>query len=177
MIKLKLTAAEETVRAKTIQAIKQKIDRKTAEIVSETDKRTIIYALWSLAGIFLIFINFPKPVFHVVSFIMILVVGYFLVGFIRSLKKIFSFINSFDQEIKKIVKKEVQDNVGDSLKNKIGLRLSGLNHADIENLCISYFVRELAKRFKKYKQLILIRLVAYTIAVLFFKEVLFNILV
>ena len=176
MIKLTLTAAEETVRAKTIKAIKEKIDQKTTEIVSETDKRTVVYALWSLAGIFLISINFPKPVFHIFSFIMILVVGYFLVGFIRSLKKFFSFINSFDQEIKKIVKKEVQDSVGDSLKNKVGLRLSGLNHADIENLCISYFVRELAKRFKKYKQHILIRLVAYTIAVLLFKEVLFNIL-
>ena len=150
--------------------------KKTAEIVSEINKKTTLYALWSLAGLFLIFINFPKLVFYIFSFVMILFVGYFLAGFFQSLKNILDFVDGFDQEIKKIVKKEIKLAVGDSLKNKAGLWLSGLNQNDIENLCISYFIIELVRRVRKYKRYILIRIAAYTIAVLLFKEVLFNLL-
>ena len=174
MIGLKLKPAEKIIHKKVINAIKKKVDQKTAEIVNEVNKKTIIYALWSLAGLFLIFFNLPKIIFYICSFVMILVVAYFLVGFIQSLKKALSFINDFELEIKKIVKKEIKSNTEDSVKNKVGLLLSGLNQKDIENLCIAYFVRELVRKFKKYKRYIFIRLIAYTIAVLLFKEILFR---
>ncbi|MCY4512474.1 MAG: hypothetical protein OXB86_02155 [Bdellovibrionales bacterium] len=178
---------KEKVRKKVITGVKKKIDQKIPEIVKETDKKTILYALWSLAGLLLISINFPKAVFYVFSFLMILTAVYFLVGFIQSLRKFFSFINNFDQEIKKIVEKRIElveensDKDETDLWNKIkktakkaALRFSGYDQKDIEDLCIAYFVRELAKRFKKYKRYILIKVVAYTIAVLLFKEVLFS---
>ena len=73
-----------------------------------------------------------------------------------------------------MVKKEIQNNMKNSISKKVGFFMSGLNQTDIENRCISSFIRELMSRFKKYKQYILIRVTAYTIAVLLFKEVLFS---
>lgn len=156
--------------------VKKEIDQQMPEIIKEMDKKTRLYALWSLAGILLISINFPKAVFYALSFLMVLAAVYFLMGFIRSLRKLFSFIDSFEKEIKKIVKPKIELAVRGSFKSQSGLNLSGYDQKDIENLCIAYFVRELAKRFKKYKQYILTRVAAYTVAVLLFKEVLFNLL-
>ena len=106
---------------------------------------------------------------------MILFAIYFLSGFFQLLKKIIVFINNFDKEIEKLVKKEVETAKEVSL-NKITLWLSGQSQKDIENFCISYFVRESTRQFKKHKQLILARVAAYTVAVLLFKEILFRIL-
>ena len=158
------------------KSIKERIDQKTNNIVNEINKRTIVYALWSLAGILLIAINLPKILFYAFSFAMILFAVYFIAGFLQSLKQIIAFINNFDQEVETLVKKEIEAVLGDSLKNKLGFQLSGQSHKDIENFCISCFIRELAGRFKKHKRDILTRVAAYTVAVLLFKEVLFNIL-
>ena len=175
-ISIKLKPAEKAVHEKIHKSIKERIDQKTNNIVNEINKRTIVYALWSLAGILLIAISLPKILFYIFSFAMILFAVYFIAGFLQSLKQVFTFINSFDQEIEILVKKEIKTALGDSLKNKLGFQLSGQSYKDIENLCISYFVRELARRFKKHKRDILTRVAAYTVAVLLFKEVLFNIL-
>lgn len=176
MIKLTFTKAEKEAHKKILDSIKRKIDQKTLEFDSEIKKKTIIYALWSLGGILLIFISLPKPVFFIFSFAMILFAGYFFWQFLQSLKTILQFIDNFDQEITKLVEKEVKAIKEDSLKNKVGLMLSGLSHKNIEDLSISYFMRELAHRLKKHKKAILLRVAAYTIAVLLFKEILFNIL-
>ena len=176
MIKLTFTKAEKEAHKKILEAIKKKIDRQTVEVVSEIRKKTIIYALWSLGGILLIVISFPKPIFFIFSFVMTLFAGYFFWQFLLSLKTILKFIDNFNQEITNLVEKEIKAIKEDSLKNKVGLMLSGLSHKNIEDLSISYFMRELVHRLKKHKQAILLRIAAYTIAVLLFKEILFNIL-
>ena len=175
VIKLK-NPAKEAVHKKIHKSVKEIIDQKTSDIVNEINKRTIVYALWSLAGILLIAINLPKILFYILSSVMIVFVIYFMMEALRPLKKTIAFIDNFDQEIERFIKQKIQTNIGDSLHNQIGLKLSGQSSKDIENICISYFIRELARRFKKHKRDILTRVAAYTVAVLLFKEVLFNIL-
>ncbi|MCZ0931798.1 MAG: hypothetical protein OXJ52_01425 [Oligoflexia bacterium] len=173
---IKLTQAEQAVHQKIDNSIKKKMDQKIAEIISEINKKTIFYALWSLAGIFLIFISLPRIIFYIFSLLMILAVFYFLIEFFKLLKKTLFFINNFEREIQKIVKKEIQSSIKNSISKKIGFFMSGLNQIDIENRCISSFIRELIRHLKKYKLAILIRVFAYTTAVSLFQKVLFSML-
>ena len=162
---------EETIKKRVITATKKKIDQVIIKIIHELNKKTVIYAVWSLVGILLMILHPPKTVFVVLSFIIISFAVYLIIQSIKSLKLIVSFINHFDEEVKKRVEKEIQSQTEESLKNKLGLWLSGFNSKDIENLFISYAIRELARRFKKHKRIILSRIAAYTTAVLLFKEV------
>ena len=173
---IKLTITEKAVKEKATRSVKKEIDQHIVKIVDEVNKKTVIYALWSLAGILLITIQFPKPVFYIASVVMTLFVLYFLGEFVLSLKKIIAFINDFDGKLKQIVEQEIQKYKEESVKNKLGLLLSGQSHEDIENFCISYSVRELSHRFKQHKWSILVRITAYTIAILLFKEILFILL-
>ncbi len=173
---IKLTITEKTVDKKIIDGIKKKIDQKTTEVVNEANKKTIVYASWSLAGILLMLLQLPKILFYILSFAMIGFAFYLLFKFFKSMMTVLNFISDFDEEIKKFVSIEIKKATEESLKSKIGLKLSGRNNTDIENLCISHFIRELARRFKKHKWIIMVRVIAYTVAVLLFKEILFKIL-
>ena len=92
---IKLTKAEQIIHQKIDNSIKKKVDQKVIEIIQEINKKTIFYALWSLAGIFLLSIQIPTVIFYIFSFLMILAVLYFLTGFITSLKKTLFFYKQF----------------------------------------------------------------------------------
>ena len=177
MIKLTLTKAEKEAQDRILNSIKKKMDQETIKFDSEIKKKTSYYVLWSIGGILLIIIPLPKVLSFIFSFAMIWFMIHLLRDFLRLLKKVLPFINDFDQEIKKLVEKEIRVVKEDSLKTKLGLMLSGLNQKDIEDLSISYFVRELIHRLKKYKKAILVRIIAYIVAVLLFREVLFSLLI
>ena len=174
---IKLTITEKAVKEKVILSVNEKIDRHIVKIINEVNKKTVFYALWSLAAIPLVLIKLPKIVFYIASSVMIVIVLYLLREFVQSLKKILVFINDFDQKIKQFVEQEINKSRGESVKNKLGLWLSGQKHKDIEDFCISYSVRELARRFNQHKRSILVRITAYTIAILLLKEILFRIFI
>ena len=177
MFKLKI--AESAVKKEIANQIEILIDKKITEIINEVNKKTIIYVIWSICGITLIFtdLNLPRTVFYIVFSIMMLVIGNLLGEFIKSLNTFFIFINNFNSEIKRIVKKEIKQTEKQSVLNQIGLWLSGQSNTDIENFCISYSIRELAKRFSKKKRVIVIRIVVYTIVVILFREIFSDILI
>ena len=164
---------KKTVKERAIKATKQKINQQITKVIRELNKKTSLYALWSLTGILLMILQPPKTIFVILSSVMILSALYLVSQSIKPLKTILHFINNFDREVKKGVEKEIKKHTEKSLKKKLGLWLSGQSHKDIEDLFISHSVRELVHRLKKHKWLILVRITAYTTAVLLFKKVLF----
>ena len=171
---IKLTLTEKAIKEKVIFSVNKKIDQQVEKIVNEVNKKTVIYTVWSLSAILMLVIKFPKIVFYIASVIMVLVIFYFMVEFFQSLKKVLIFINDFDHKIKRSVEQEIKQSMEGSVKNKLGLWLSGQNQKDIEDFCISYSVRELARRFNQHKRSILVRITTYTITVLLLKEILFK---
>ena len=174
MLKPKIT--EKSVKEKVINSTKKKIDQQIRKIVQEIKKKTIMYILWSLAGILLMTFSLPKTTFFIFSSAMVLFVLYLWARLIQPFKITLHFINNFDKEIEKSMEEEIKKQKEESLKNKIGLWLSGQSHRDIEDLVISYSVRELSRQFKEHKWIIVIRIGAYTISVLLFSKILFYML-
>ena len=170
MFKFVLTEAEKKVKSNIRNFVKETIDQYSLHIEKEIKKKTIFYTLWSVAGVALLFFNFPKTVFYILSFCMVLFVVYINRDFVKSLRKTFDFINHFDREVKKLIATKITEIEDQSLGKKIGLWLSGKNNRDIEDLAISYFVRSLIQWIKKNKWPLVIRIVTYTVAVLLFKE-------
>ena len=168
----KLTIAENAVKEKVIHSVKKEIDQQITKITHEINKKTILYLLGSFAGILLL-IPFPKIVFYVASFVMIALALYLMTGFIQNINRIRVFLNDFEQNIKKTVEREINKQKEESVKNKLGLWLSGHSYQDIENLCISYSVRESIQKFNQHKWKIVVRIVFYIIACYLFNKVLF----
>ena len=173
---IKIPMAEKAVEKELKSIIKKKVQEDIDKIRRDVTQKTIFYALWSFVGIILLSFSFVKPLFYVASGLMIICTFYFLWQFLQVLKKVNLSIDNFDKEIKKIVKTDIQSVKKDSITKRMALYLSGKSDEDIENICIAYFVREVAKWIKTHKSFIVIRLVAYTVAVLLFKEILVKIL-
>ncbi len=169
----KVTLAENAVKEKTLNSVKQKIEREMSKNADMVYKKTAFYVSWSLAGILLLVAPLPKTVFYVAFVGMMAWAIFLMAGFYQQMKKFLIFINHFDQRIKQMVEKEINTQREKSVKNKIGLWLSGQSRQDIENLCISYSVRQFIRHFNQHKRSILARITAYTIAALLFKEALF----
>ena len=172
-----MTRAEKELKNHILDFVKQSIDQYSLCIEQDIKKKTIFYILWSLVGLLLLFFNFPKMIFWTLCVGMILSFAYINRNFIKSLKKILKFMDQFDETIKELVSQKIKTIEDQSVKNKIGLWLSGQNNKDIEDFCISYFIRELVQRFKMYKQDLLIRMVFYVIAVLLFREIFFSLFI
>ena len=176
MPKLVFPVAEKQVKKELISSIEEKIDEYTAKISRDMTQKTTLYALWSLIGIFLLSFPLFNPLFYLISFLMIGFAFYFLLQFLKTLKKVYLFIDHFDKNISDLIETKLQSVKRDPIK-KTGLLLSGYSNKEaIENFCISYFVRSLVKRIKARKGHVIVRLTAYTVAVLLFKEILVKIL-
>lgn len=173
---IKLPFAEEQINKKIKENIKKQVEKEINKIFREIDKRTIIYFVLSIAGLFLIFAPLPSFVFYSLFFVIMLVVFYLLTGIIKSVKKFSGFINNFDTTIETVVKNKIEKEKKESLKNRIGFQLSGHDNESIANLLISYSIKELVYKFKEKKKSIVTRIAAYTIIVLLFKEVFTKIL-
>ena len=156
---------------KKINSHVQKIfDTQIAKITDEIERKTIIYSALSLLGIFLILTNLPKPIFYTMLFIIICTAGWLVIDFIQSLRTWLKFLDNFERNIKKWIKQGV-DKQEESIIHNVGLWLSGRSNQDIENIAIAYFVKQLIRWFRKNKTFIIVRAVAYTIAVILFKEI------
>ena len=176
MPKIVVPIAEKKVKQEIISSIEETMDEYTVKISREMTQKTTLYALWSVVGIFLLCVPLFKSLFYVISFLMIGFAFYFLAQFFNTLRKIYLFIDHFDKNISDLIETKLQSVQGDGIK-KTGLLLSGYNNKEaIENFCISYFVRSLIKRIKTRKAHVIVRLTAYTVAVLLFKEILVKIL-
>ena len=171
---IKLPLAEEQVNKKIKSEIKEHTQKETDKIIREINRKTIIYFVLSITGLFLIFVPLPPFIFYSLVFITILITVYLIKEFIKAIKKIFDFINSFDTKIKAIVENKIEKEKEQSLKNRIGFQLSGHDTKSLENLFISYSVRELVYQFKKKKQFIVTRIVAYIVAAFLFHQIFIN---
>ena len=173
---IKLTIAEKALKKRIFHSVKETIDQYSRQMTKKIEKKTILYSLWSFAGLFLILVDFPKIAFYILSFFMILFVLYIAIDFIQSLIKTLKFINHFDENMEKLVEKKIENVKDQSIKNKIFLWVSGQNNKDIEDFYISYFVREMARQFIKYKKSLVVRMITFTVVVFLFREILFRIL-
>ena len=167
---------EEQINKKIKANIKEQIKKEIDTIDREIKKKTIVYSILSVVGLFLILVPLPSFFFYSLFFVMISIIFYLLAGIIKSIRKIFDFINNFDAKIKTIVENKIEKEKKQSLKNRIGFQLSGHDNESIANLLISYSVRELVYRLKKDKKSIVTRIIAYTVIVLLFKEIFTKIL-
>lgn len=173
---IKLPAAEEQINKKIKNSVKEKIKKEVDIIIREINKKTVIYSVLSVVGLFLIFIPVPEFILYILFFMMTPFIFYLLVEFIKSIKKIFNFIDNFDKRLKTIVENIIKKERPKSLKSLIGFQLSGHDKKSITNLVISYSVKELIYKLKKKKKIIFIRIAAYTVIVLLFKEIFIGIL-
>ena len=173
---IKLSLAEKQINKKIKSAVKEQTKKEIDKIVREIHRKTIAYSVLSVVGLFLIFVPLPQFVLYSLFFAMVPVIFYLLTGFVKSIRKFFDFINNFDEKIKDIVENRIEKERKQSFKSRIGFQLSGHDNESIANLLISYSVRESIYQFKKEKKFIVIRITAYTVIFLLFKEIFTNIL-
>lgn len=173
---IKLPLAEEQINKKIKSGVKEQIKKEIDTIVREINRKTIVYSILSAVGLFLVFAPLPQFVLYSLFFAMMPVIVYLLAEFIKSIRKFFDFIDNFDVKIKAIVESKIKKEKGTSLKSRIGFQLSGHDTESMANYLISCSVRELIYRFKEKKKFVVMRITAYTVIVLLFKEIFTNIL-
>ncbi len=160
--------------------IKARVTKRVKQICVQFEKdlnqKTIFYIVWSLMGILLLNVSFPKPVYYSSLSLMTIIFLYIVIISFKPLKKFLSFINNFESNIRKIVQTEIQSATQESWITNIGFWLSSRNQKDCENLAIAFSVRELLKLMKKYKIILGIRIFAYIVALFLLREVLIHII-
>ena len=162
------------------QQLKKHIDKyihkELTYIKQEINHKTVIYIIWSSAGILLMNLSFQKTVYYLLSFIMALTLIYIMATSYKSLWRLWSLLDTFEENIRQFLTKKLEKAKQDSLKTQIGLWLSGRQYKDFEDFFISHIVKSLLRLIKNYKRIIFIRVLAYVIAILLFKEVFENII-
>lgn len=180
---IKLNPTEKFIKEEAIRLVNEWLDQQFKEIDSKIHEKTIIYFVWSVFALLLLFIPLSQAIFYVCSLILVLFFLYFIWKFFKLLTKIIRLVITFESKIKQIVKKGLEKEQKKSVLKKIATTpfLSGLKFKDIENLCISHSVREISRRFKKYKKLVIKKISVYSIVCvimgILFREILFKLFV
>ena len=175
---IKLTPIEKKVNKEINGYIKKIICEKIDKIIGEINKKTFIYSILSLVGFILIFFPLPKIIFYISFVIIFMIFCYLLNGSLKLLKSVLNWIENFDDKIKNLTEKNLQAIRKESLKKRMGLWLSGHNNEDIENLALSYSIRELARQVKNKKKDVVVRVLAYyAITWILFNRILMDIFI
>ena len=151
--------------------IKKKISQNIDEMAEEINKKTFVYLTLSVLSLALILFPFPKIIFYILFLAIFLALCYLLWGLTKALRRFLALIDKLEQNIQSFVQKEIDKTKDQSLKNQLAWQFSSYNVKDIENLCLSYSARQIVRQFKKKKRSILIRVIAYTVTILLFKEI------
>ena len=137
---------------------------------------TTVYLLWSIMGVLLLSVPLSKVLYYSGLSIMAIVFLYIMYQSFYSFWKWVSLINNFESHIRQILEKTIQKAKQKSWKAKIGFWIGGRDFKDFENLIIANIVKTLLKIVKKQKIIILIHVVAYIVALLFFREAFIHII-
>lgn len=171
---LKIDSLTKEVDRKVNVHIQNLIGQKVNEFIEDINKKSLFYLGLSVFSLFLIFVPLPKVLVYCLFFLILAAVCYQLFTLLRVLRRFFQWTDGFDRNIKNLVEKEIKKSLkGAPFSSRMALWLSGRRDEDIEHLCISYSVRELARQLKKQKIAILIRITAYTVIVILFREIFF----
>ncbi len=168
--------ADKEIEKEFKKHIKEHIQQQFIKFKKQVNQKTIIYICWSLMGILLLTLPLSKPIYYSGLSLMTIIFLYIVITSFRSLKNIISLINNFESNVREVLQTKIQSATQESWRAKIGLWLSSRNFKDFENLVIASLVRELLQLVKNNKVLLGIRVFAYIVALLLFREALIHII-
>ncbi len=165
------TTVDEKTDKKFKKYVELHIEKQITRLTRAMNIKTYIYVSWSVAGLFLLNFRLPTTIHYTLLVILMLSLIYILFTSYKDLRKLYGFINNFEQYIGQLLKKEIKAQET-SLLAKLNLWLCSKNFKDFENLIISHALKYFLRWIKQKKTFVIVRICFYTTVLGFFTNVL-----